>query len=291
MKQLTAKQIMGTPKDIEDLRNHLYTSGEKLWWLSFWVVLGTQALMLVALWINNASLVAVVSFIALAAPILIAWLREKANTAVLRADRCRRLILYAEGLGRPITGEELSEVRAWGMGSIVEDADFVAPYYTSEKPVGPNRLADITAESSFFTCQLSERVLGTLWLVLLLSLCMVFTILFLSDILTPLERQDITGPIINLAKSMAIVIAFLLSGDFLLLIKKYSDLRSMANDTFRQCVSLRDNESLQEPHMRWIIENYNIGLIQSPPIPDMYYRKYKDELNNIYRESHGLKVS
>lgn len=282
---------MSIPKDIEDLRNHLYANGDKLWWISFWIVLGTQALMLVALWINYANLVAVVSLIALAAPILIAWLREKANTAILRADKCRRLILYAEGLGRPIAGEELSEVRAWGMGSTLKDADFVAPYYTSTKPVGPNRLADITAESSFFTCQLSERVLGTLWLVLLISLCMVFSILFLSDILAPLKKEGSIDPIINLAKSLAIVIAFLLSGDFLLLIKKYSDLRAMANDTFQQCVSLRDKKSLQEPHMHWIVENYNIGLIQSPPIPDMYYRKYKDELNSIYRKSHGLKVS
>lgn len=282
---------MAIPKDIENLRNHLYAHGERLWWISFWVVIGTQVLMLVALWINHTTLVAAVALLALAAPILIAWLREKANTAVIRADKCRRLILYADGIGRAITGEELSEVRAWGMGSAVKDAEFVTPYYTSAKPVGPNRLADITAESSFFTCQLSERVLGTLWLVLLLSLCIVLSILFLSDILVPSERQGIADLINSLAKSMAIVIAFLLSGDFLLLIKRYSDLRSTANDTFMQCVNLRDNVSIQESQIRWIVENYNIGLIQSPPIPSLYYRKYKDALNHIYRASHGLKGS
>ena len=276
---------MTVPEDIQKLRHSLYANAEILWWASLLIALGTQVLMLMALWIDNKWIVVAGGLLTLVAPILIIWLREKDSTATVRADKCRRLILYADGLGRPINSEELSEVRAWGMCSSLQDAKFIAPYYTSAKSVGPNRLADIVAESSFFTYQLCERVLGAFWIVFAVSLIMVVSLLFLSDLLASSLAQGITVSIENVAKSVALVIAFLLSADFLLLIKRYSDLRSTAHNTFRQCVSLRDKESLQEAQILWIVEDYNISVSRGPLIPGFFYRKYKDELNRVYRDS------
>ena len=93
---------MDIPKDISNLRNHFYSNAERFWWVTFWIAVGTQLLALAAIWINNNTFLELVAFVALAAPIAIAWLREKADATSLKADKCRRLILYAEGLGRPI---------------------------------------------------------------------------------------------------------------------------------------------------------------------------------------------
>ncbi len=217
---------MSVPKDIEDLRGHLYARAECFWWATFWIAVGTQALALLAIWVNRTIILAIAALIALLAPILIVWLRERATIVSLRADRCRRLILYADGLGRSISKEELAEVRAWGMRETLVITSFVPPYYASPKPVGPNRLADIVAESSFFTSQLAQKVLSAIWGAFIISGGILISILFLSDLLTPTNESGVAGAIEKIAKSVASSIVFLISGDFLLLIKKYNDLHS-----------------------------------------------------------------
>lgn len=277
---------MNVPKDIEELRGHLYARAEGFWWVTLWISLGTQVFSLLAVWLDKTGFLAVVALLALLALIAIAWLREKANGTALRADKCRRLILYADGLGRPLTKEELAEVRAWAIGTTVTPVAFVLPYYSSTMPVGPNRLADIVAESSFFTSQLAERVISIMWAVFIASLCVLLSILFLSDLFAASDRSGVVVSIENLAKSAALVITFLISGDFLLLIKKYADLRSLASNTFQHCGSLRDQKLLSESDILAVVEDYHIGLSQAPPIPARLYKRYRDELNKVYRESH-----
>lgn len=274
-------------KDLSNIRNHLYKKAENLWWFSLLIAIGTQVLSLLAVWTNKRFLVTIIGFTVVASPIVITWLREQAVAITNKADKCRRLILYADGLGQAIPNHEIASIRAWVIGKTLKEASFVRPYYSSSLEVGPRRLADIIAESSFFTYQLVERVNFLLKLFLGISIIMFIGILYSSNLFAIADWKQ-ENLVSTVAKSVASVIAFLISGDFLLLIKKYSDLSSAAKVTFDKCVKMRDNRNLKETEILQIVEDYNIVLVQNPPIPSLFYRKYKDDLNKIYRESHNL---
>lgn len=274
-------------KELSDIRNYLYEQAENLWWASLWVAIGTPLLSLVAMWADNIVFMTILGFLAVISPIAIAWFREQATDITSKADKCRRLILYADGLGQEIAKHEIASVRAWTIGKSLKKTPFVAPYYSSRLEASPNRLADIVAESAFFTHQLVERVNFWLKLILSLSLILVIGILYISNpfVINNLKQANLLSTV---AKSAATVIALLISGDFLLLIKKYSNLSSSAKEIFTKCVKMRDDNNLREKDILQIVEDYNIALLQNPPIPRRFYREYKDELNKIYRESHNL---
>lgn len=278
---------MKEQKYLLDIRNYLYGKAENLWWTSIWVAIGTQFLSLLSLWTDNRPFITIIGFTAVASPIVIAWLREQASDISNKAGKCRRLVLYADGLGQKIPKHVIASVRARCIGNFLKEAPFIPPYYSSSLEAGPNRLADIVAESAFFTYQLVERVNARLKLFLGLSILMVFGILYAGDlfVVNNWKQENLLSTV---AKSAALVVAFLISGDFLLLIKKYNDLSSTAKETFDECVKMREDQSLKEKDILQIVEDYNIALVQNPPTPSRFYRKYNDELNKIYRESHNL---
>ncbi len=141
---------MSTPKDLLDIRNHLYDRSERLWWITIWLAICTQVLAVLAVWKNNTVFLAIVGLISLMSPIAINWIREQAEGLTIKADKCRRLILYADGLGGTITKAEIASVRACVMGWTLKDAPFVSPYYSSDKPKGPNQLSRHSERVSFF---------------------------------------------------------------------------------------------------------------------------------------------
>ena len=277
---------MKEQKDLSDIRNYLYGKAENLWWISLWIAIGTQFLSLIAVWTDKRLFLTIIGFMAIASPLVITWLREIATEITNKADKCRRVILYADGLGQEIPKHELATICAWVMGATIKEAPFVSPYYSSSLKAGPNRLADIMAEAAFFTYQLVERLSFLLNLFFGLSIMIVIGILYTSNLFVDDDWQQ-GGLLSTVAKSAALVIAFLISGDFRLLIKKFYNLRTTSKETFEKCVKMRDDEDLKAKEILQAVEDYNIALVQSPPIPGRFYRKYKEELNRVYRESHN----
>ena len=277
---------MPIPNDLIDIMQFLYKKAERLWWITFIIAISTPLFSLFAVWSNKATFLVIIASIATITPIAISWIRHYAAVIYAKADKCRRLMLYADGLGREIASEELASIRAWVIGKRLKNAEFVPPYYLSNKPVGPNRLADIISESAFFTSQLSGKVVFFLWIVLLTSLLIVIGLLLSSNLFVSTEEILQSNIISTISKSAAIVVAFLISGDFALLIKKYADLRSVAESTFIQCVKLRNDSTPSTNQIFFVVEDYNVVLVQSPPIPALVYNRYKDELNKVYRLSY-----
>ena len=272
---------MSDLKDLPDIRNYLYDEAEKLWWWSLYLTLGAQLSSLIAVLINEAWVLAIASFLALVAPIGVVWLREWASTLTQQADKCRRLVLYADGLGEEIPKEDLATIRAWTTGIQLKAAPFTRPYYASKLPSGSNRLVDIIAESAYFTWHLASKAGGYLQIICAISALVLVSILYFS--ISVLNSVNI---VIIVAKSAISAIAFLLAGDVFLLWKKYSDLKIQADKTFNICASLRNEPQLSLSQAMQNVEDYHLVLIQSPPIPFKLYSKYRDPLNNAYRKSY-----
>jgi len=182
-----------------------------------------------------------------------------------------------------VPAEDLATVRAWTVGSRLKEALFLRPYYSSTKPPGPQRLADISAESAFFTEQLAAKMQVCLWVLFGAALIVAAIGLHFADLASTVTER---GALL-LAKSAAILVSFLLAGDLLLNAKKYGDLRHEARDAFTRCAYLRENPKTEADQVRTVVEDYGDALLQAPPIPRGLYLWYRDDLNRIYRESHG----
>ena len=174
---MNSSEHQGLPR----LRNHLFLRAEHLWELSILLAGGMLAVTIVGLWVNKPFIVSTVGLVALVFPVTVSWLREAANVAQLRADKCRRLILLADGLGHEIAPAELAEVRAWGLGVTLDQAPFVRPYYSSTLSFGFQRLADMSAEAAFFTEQLAGRMAAALKSAFCIALVAAIVALVLID--------------------------------------------------------------------------------------------------------------
>ncbi len=268
--------------DLPNVRNHLYKRAELWWTYSLAVSTITLGSAFVAVWIDGPVSLSFAGIFALAAPISIAWMREAASLNLLRGDKCRRLILYADALGDEIKPEDRAQIRAWTIKTPLKEAPFVRPYYSSAMAPGPNRLADIVAESAFFTEHLSGKLAAWLWLAFGLSVAAVCIILYVVG----MQWTSSDRVALLVAKSAAVLVSFLLAGDFLLIAKKYSDLRIEAQQAFVRCSLVRNESGVGVNEIRTIAEDYNIAVLQAPPIPAWLYLIYRDDLNRIYRVSH-----
>lgn len=268
--------------DLADLRNHLYGRAEWLWQGSLVLSGIVLALTLWGFWSNTPSWLSITGLAAIISPVMVAWMREAASELVVRGDKCRRLILYSDGFGHEIASSELAEARAWGLGVNPNAAPFVRPYYSSREAPGARRLADILTESAFFTKQLAARVRAGLTGAFVLAVAAAVAALYLADLVS---NSALPGLLLA-AKSVATFIAFLISGDFLLLMKKYGDLEQEAGRAYERCARLRIQSDLCEDEVISVAEDYGVALLQCPPIPVWLYLRYRDALNDVYRRSH-----
>lgn len=269
--------------DIVNIRFYLYSQSSKWWNLSMALAVITPLSAVYAVWNESHWVLYIVAILSLVTPIGIAWAREIANNHFLHADKCRRVILLQDGLGWPTSKEDLAEIRAWAINVKLKQAPFVDPYFSSSKPAGANRLADIVTESTFFTVNLAGKAaLGFLILCLGTAIA-VAVILQMTGSWTLLNTGNGYSLI---AKSIAVIISFLISGDFLLLAKKYYDLKGAADRVLQRCASIRDQKKASADVVLPIVEDYGIALLQAPPIPGWLYNLYRDDLNRIYRSSH-----
>jgi hypothetical protein len=283
---------MPNQKNLSDIRNYLYDQAEVRWWYSLWLSLCAQVLALIATVNNKLWLLAIAGFLALITPIAVAWLREWANNLTQKADKCRRMILYADSLGEDIPSHELAMVRAWTTGIKLQQAPFTSPYYSSSLSNSPQRLMDITTESAYFTEFLAAKTVNYLLVFLVISILILSGIIYFADFATSTatisqENQDMSG-VKWAVKAALTAISFILSGDILLLWKKYSDLKLSAQSTFQKCADLRYDKSLSISEAMQVVEDYHLALIQSPPIPLKLYLIYRDPLNQSYQDSHSI---
>jgi len=272
------------PNDLANIRNYLFLRAERLWEWSLVLAVGMVGATVAGLWINTPWIVSSIGLIALAFPVAVSWMRDTANDAQLKAEKCRRLILIADGLGHDIAPAELAEVRAWGLGVTLDAAPFVKPYYSSALPDGTQRLADIAAEAAFFSAQLAGKVAAGVRLAFIISVVACVVALMLID----LPGTAAKPILILVAKSTAVFLVFLISGDFFLIAKRYGNLQHASRQALDRCARLRADSAALAEEVRSAVEDYAVALMQCPPIPAWLYLRYRDDLNTVYRSSHQV---
>lgn len=181
---------MARSEDLSDLRNFLYERAERLWQISLVLALLTLCFTVIGLWSRTTGWIASAGVVAGLLPVAVTWLRELATGSQVRADKCRRLILFSDGLGTDVSTAAVAEAKAWAAGKQLAEAPFVRPYYSSTKTPGPQRLADIVTESAFFTEHLAAKIQFWLWAVFSLTLVAAILALNLADLAAALGTRS-----------------------------------------------------------------------------------------------------
>lgn len=269
-------------KDFLGLKDTLYTGGERLWNASIGAnaVALVAALATVALPADGAWSVPI-ALIAFLAPGVSVVLREWAAVPLDRADKIRQLVLLSDSLGRPIPASEQANVRRWVPGQSLNPAPYIQPYYSSTLPAGPGRLADNLAESAYFTEHIAEKVARTLAWGGLVVIGLLVAILYVVGTATAASHALV------LARGAAVAVAFLVSGDYAMLLWRFVRLKSAAQQAYRSASALRESPSVQLEDVIPVAQDYDSARVQAPPLPRWLHVLNMEELNADYRQSHG----
>lgn len=270
-------------KDFLGLKDTLYSGGERLWTVS--IVANAIALLaaLVAVILPADSAWSVATgLVAFLAPVASALLREAAAISTDRGDKIRQLVLLSDSLGKEIPSSEQAKVRRWVPGESLSAAPYVRPYYSSPLPPGPARLADNIAESAFFTEHIAEQVVRALASGGLFVVGLMLAIFYVAGSATAASHA-----LASIARGAAVAAAFLVSGDYAVLLWRFVRLKAAAQEACRSASSLRESSALQLEEVIPVAQDYDAARIQAPPLPRWLHVRSMEELNADYRQSHG----
>ena len=272
-------------ENIENIKFSLYQKAEQLWWLSLlgWILAVIFALIAIYADDSNLEIVGVISAVL---PFCIIWLRELSAGYSYKADKCRRLILYSDGLGENPSVSELLLIKGYMLGDKLSEAFYDPPYYDSVLPVGPARLLDIAGESAFFTKELSEKTVKVLN-VILLSFLFLLVILGLSSKFWLGFAEISEQGLVNFIQMFSLFILSLVAGDIFLLRAKYIALATESKNIFESIFLLKKSGDIMVHDVMRLASDYDACVQSCPPIPTVIYKKYLQELNNIYKDVVG----
>lgn len=220
----------------------------------------------------------IIGFATLLIPISAFLVREKASHHFNRAERARRLLLLNDGLGIKPPKLDLAQLEVEINTFDKNRPLYTPPYYDSTLSVGTNRLADIIAESSFFTKNLSMSSAKLFGMIALLGFALVVSFMY------SLIQLNISQTNSQLsAKIVTLMIVFFIAGDFASHYLSYSGLSKNCEVILNKCDRLRNDQSVDINDMIGVMNDYNCALIKSPPIPDFIYKRDQDKLNKAWR--------
>jgi hypothetical protein len=268
---------MSDSKDLSYIRNHFFDKSERMWWWSFGLPIFVQFLVLLTSLFNIHILTVAVVFIGVVVPLGSRWLRVKASSLAGKADLVRRMILYSDSFGEPITEEEMKTVRSWVIGENVEKPEHVYHEFASNQQAGLSKLAANTAENAFFTYNLAEKMEKYLMRILVVFAFFILLVTYLALIYTAGGKTGITT-----AKIFLVLASFILGGDLTFLWYKYKSLKENAQKAYTRASRLSKKEEMKFGEILFAVEDYHFALIKGPPIPFRVYSKHKEKLNEIF---------
>jgi hypothetical protein len=201
-------------------------------------------------------------------------------------EQIRRLAMLKDGLGIEPSKYQLAKLQERMGKPKSSQPAYIGPYYDSTLPVGPKRLLEITAESSFFTHALARTSACIFMVISALGISIVFIGLIIV-IQAGLSQTMLEA----VAKTAVISMAFWATGDFALTALRFSSLARTAEKVFDLCGRLlaQETDSRDEAHIA--ATEYNCAVTQAPPIPGPIYRWRQDRLNEAWRRHRTLEVT
>lgn len=198
------------------------------------------------------------------------------------AETMRRQSILAEALDWPIGATQFSDWRLKAGHKLLKKFKLKPRdenYYSTQQPTGPRRLLEMTIESAFFTRHLYGKIRKFVWTVCgLLGLFFILVLSFMPiDVISTQTRLEI---VYLLYLSLPLLISLDLFGWGLRVARLERSIKEIECD-------LEKLESESEPgvvHVMRLVSEYNCQVIGGFPILDSFFRRWHDEIQELWNK-------
>ena len=196
------------------------------------------------------------------------------------AETMRRQSVFTEALGWPLSTVQYSEwqrkagkrIRA-KLKTTPRESDF----YETQQPVGADRLAEMTAESAFYTRHLYLKLQWWSW-----ALFVVAAIVFVFVSLTTLVSPVPDNVRLLVAKALYSFITLVLSANLLGWALKLGRLASTIQEIEKGLERLKNTSTLDVPQVMRLVSEFNCQVVDGTPIHSWLFRRWHDEIRDLW---------
>lgn len=228
-------------------------------------------------------LVSVLGVLAVVAPIIGFVLKQAASRYYSFGERVRRLLYLQDGLGRQPSPADLLELAESATSVPSLDPQPLDSEFTSELPKGPQRLAHITQEASFYTRAVARSAswfYGTL-AVAGLAVTVVGLLLLVQG--AP-ALGGVADPAKAWVKAASMLLVFFATGTFAERAASFHSLSGSAKSVFDKCELLRKAVGVPESDVLLAMGAYDAALAKAQPLPGWIYRIRRGRLHEAWKK-------
>lgn len=194
-----------------------------------------------------------------------------------QAERGRRALWIADGLGDRISREELRDVEVGFTVSASDGAAAENPnYFASKAPAGEARLSELMEESGFYSCRLYRRSATWAWR-RLAGATLVAIALLLSSIVFGSSEGAVT-----VARLVCTGLVFFIGSEVLGSARAYTRAYESLSSWQARLRAIRA-KGYPTGDLLLLFTDYNSAVEGAPMMAPGVYNKDKDELDNLWR--------
>jgi uncharacterized MnhB-related membrane protein len=209
-------------------------------------------------------------------------LRLKFDIQYDTAETMRRQSVLSEALDWPISRVQMSEWRRQA-GKQIRTQARLAPrdpdFYSTQKEIGAERLAEMTIESAFFTRHLYGKLCRWIWAVFITTLLAIVLLMALALI------EAVPDSIDHLIASIVFaIIPVLLAIDLLGWGLRLKRLLSTIQSVEASLERLRGTPDMGVPQVLRLVAEYNCQVVTGIPIHNWLYAKWCNEIRKLWEQ-------
>ncbi|MFQ5850970.1 MAG: hypothetical protein ACE5JU_10330 [Candidatus Binatia bacterium] len=270
-------------EELNQLARFLFNSAANKWYAAIGVEITAGILSAVLnvldLSGDSALIGAVVVTILLVASYI---LRLRFDTEYDTAEMMRRQSILTEALDWPVGKVQMSEWRRQAGKKIRDQVRATTRdpnFYSTRKDTGPERLAEVTIESAFFTRHLYIKLRSWIWAIFWVTLAAL--VLALTIALTRAVPTTLDLVIARVVYSIVpVVLAIDLFGWWLRLGRLTTAIRRIERGLER----LRGTSDMDLPQVLRLISEYNCRVVTGIPIHNWLFTRWGDEIRELWQQ-------
>jgi hypothetical protein len=208
------------------------------------------------------------------------YLRLQFEDQYHSAETMRRQSVFTEALNWPLSTIQYSEWQRKAGKRIrakLKITQREGDYYETQKAAGPERLAEMTAESAFYTRHLYLKLQWWLWALFITAACL-FILVSLTTLIAPVPDNVR----VLVAKALYSFILIVLSANLLGWALKLGRLASTIQEVEEGLERLKNTSALDVPQVMRLVSEYNCQVVEGIPVHSWLFRRWHDEIRDLW---------
>jgi hypothetical protein len=268
-------------KELNQLAHFLFATAADNWYIAIALELGGGLLAAIA-GVTKLPDIPTFTITAVAtALIVVAYiLRQNFYDQYDIAETMRRQSVLSESLDWPISKLQMSEwqLRAGKkIRSLAKSTRRAPDYYSTESNIGPERLAEMTVESAFYTRNLYIKIKSIILKLFLISSSLIILVIVMA-LVSPIP----TGANMVVAQAFILMVPIALTVDLYGRYRKLGDLISAIKDIEKDLDRLRETNDFSLQQVMRLVSEYNCQVVSGIPIHNKMFKNWQNEIKELW---------